>query len=130
MIDADRLHIRVGECVRMPEQLQIWSQFCVITAWNPGAQLLNLAINQQRQAKLEQILKATGLKYYSCSNAPDDPLWREESFLVCELATEALDKLAVQFGQLATLHWLRDQPVQLRWYADKLADSNLNISAA
>ena len=113
-LDGDSLPLRVGEPA--PDLEAYWpaQRYAFITAWNPASQPRPDEANAQADALLVALLDEAGAPRLPAWAAADDGAWREPGWLVADLDTGALDRLAVEFGQAGVLAWDRGAPVRLR----------------
>ncbi|MBS1139085.1 MAG: hypothetical protein H6R13_538 [Proteobacteria bacterium] len=111
--------LRVGEPC---ETLRCWletagcKQFSIITAFNPGSQPTDEALNAERQAQLECDLLEGNYEPYAGQNVPDSEAWPvEESCFVPDLAPEDACALAGDYGQNAVISGGSDGVPHLVW---------------
>jgi hypothetical protein len=91
--------------------------FGLVSAWDPHSVPRAEAVNRTADEALHTTLLASGLPYRAGFSSAANRSWREPSWLVMGMPLEELDRLALRFGQLATLGWQRGEPVRLRMYA-------------
>ncbi|AGA31852.1 hypothetical protein TVNIR_0139 [Thioalkalivibrio nitratireducens DSM 14787] len=112
--------LRIGQPV--PESMQQWlaarGGAGWISACNPGSRPLTLLENLRRHQDLFRCLQAEG--FDALVGYATDPAgqWPDEtSLLVPDIALERLNRLALDFGQVAFLWLERAQPPRM-WLAD------------
>ena len=114
--------LRVGE---PNDTLRRWlvatgcTQFALITAYNPGSQVVDEASNVERQTQLECDLLEGNYEPYAGQNRPDAagaPV--EESCFVPDLAPEDACALAADYGQNAVICGGIDATPRLVWIDD------------
>ncbi|EKE17079.1 MAG: hypothetical protein ACD_10C00631G0002 [uncultured bacterium] len=113
------MDLRVGQA---NERLNCWLNnadslnFAIISAYNPGSQRLDAAINAERQSQLECDLLQGNYEPYAGENIPDEasgPL--EETCFVVDIALEDACALAEDFGQKAIVYGGADGIPGLVW---------------
>lgn len=114
-LDGSWMHLRIGETAPEPEAWQPDADcFGLLSAWDPQSIPRQEAVNRYDDARLHQELLATGLPVRAAFSSAVNRTWREPSWLVAAMPTDALDRLSRRYGQLATLFWTRGEPVRLR----------------
>lgn len=105
---------QVGQCAAEIERELGGSSYQFITAWNPHSRVPAGQGNLDAGDILEQHLRATGLSMHRAlgCNAPGEAA--EQGWLVLDIAAEAADALARQFGQASTVYWRAGEAVRLR----------------
>lgn len=88
--------------------------FALLSAWDPHSVVRGQAANRAADAALHDQLSLAPYPYRAAFSSAPDRSWREPSWLVIGMPTEALDALGRRFGQLGTLFWRRGEPVRLR----------------
>ena len=91
--------------------------FGLLSAWDPHSIPRAETVNRSADEALHTVLLASGLPYRAGFSSAANRSWREPSWVVAGMPLEELDRLALRFGQLGTLGWLRGEPVRLRMYA-------------
>lgn len=87
-----------------------------LTAWNPGAEPLDLAENRRRQAALERELTALGIPFVPATATAEDGSWpTEEGVAAFGLTAAAALATAARYGQLAIVHAPPGGPAALRF---------------
>lgn len=90
--------------------------FAILTAWNPGSQLLARDENLVRQAALEVALLEAGHEPYAGENQPDEnDAYIEESCFVPDIPLVDALALAAQYDQNAIVHGAADGIPRLAW---------------
>ena len=80
------------------------TEFAIVTAYNPGSQKFDPALNAERQAQLECDLLEGNYEPYAGQNIPDSETWPiEESCFVPDLTPEDACALAEDYGQNAVI---------------------------
>jgi hypothetical protein len=111
---------RIGEPV--PEPLERWLQEHGAAGWlsafNPRSRPLPLLENRQRHQRLWQRLRAEGFTALAGYSADPEGQWPDEtSLLVPGITFDGLNRLALDYGQLAFL-WLEPVQPPRMWLAD------------
>lgn len=91
--------------------------FGFVSAWNPHSVPRTDAQNRVADEALQSVLEATGLPFRPGFSAAANRIWREPSWVAAGMPLRQLDRIGRRFEQLATLGWLRGEPVRLRMYA-------------
>lgn len=114
--------LRIGQAC---EALRCWletagsEQFALITAHNPGGQLSDSALNDERQSQLECELLEGNYEPYAAQNEADSDTWPvEESCFVADIAPEDACALAAEYGQNAVVCGGADAVPHLVWIED------------
>ncbi|NTV70496.1 MAG: DUF3293 domain-containing protein [Azonexaceae bacterium] len=114
--------LRIGQ---PSETLRCWletagsGEFALITAYNPGGQQVDEAINAERQSQLECELLEGNYEPYAAQHEPDVEGWpTEESCFVPDISREDACALAADFGQNAVVFGGVDAVPQLVWLED------------
>lgn len=89
-------------------------RFGWITAWNPRSIARPKPENQRADHDLQQAVDALEVPRWYSEATPDDRRWLEPGWLLGNVSTGSLERLAIRFGQLGVLHWRREMPVTLR----------------
>jgi hypothetical protein len=109
--------LTIGECA---SQLQTTfpdaRSYGLLSAWNPHSVERPDAENRAADAALAHALQASGLRHRAAFSSARNRTWREPSWIVLDMPLPAFDALALQFGQLATVHGERGHPARLRVY--------------
>lgn len=79
--------------------------WCFITAWNPGSEILSAKQNHERNRALKQELEALGRDRFFCGMGwPAEEGWQpEESFLVLGVGCKQAMELGRRHGQNAVV---------------------------
>ena len=102
-----------------------------LTAWNPGAEPLDLAENRRRQADLERELSARGIDFVPATATAEDGSWPpEEGIVAFGLPADAALALAGRYGQRAILHAPAGLPATLRFVDESSIPNGLAELAA
>lgn len=111
--------LRIGQT---NETLSAWLKtagclnFAIISAHNPGSEVIDPAKNAERQSQLECELLEGNYEPYSGENIPDDGSGLiEESCFVADIALEDACALAEDFGQNAIVYGAADGISRLIW---------------
>ena len=91
--------------------------FGMLAAWNPHSVRRPETDNRAADEALQAALQAAGVGYCPGFASARNRSWREPSWVVMDLATDAFDSLARRFGQLGALYARRGEPLHLRVYA-------------
>lgn len=91
--------------------------FGLMSAWDPHSLPRPEATNRADDEALHTALLASGLAFVPGFSSAANRSWREPSWVMMDMPGDEFDKLALRFGQLATLRWARGDPVRLRMYA-------------
>jgi len=91
------------------------TSFAIITAYNPGGQVVEPASNAERQSQLECELLEGNYEPYAGENLPDADGPVEESCFVPDIAPEDACALAGDFGQNAIVCGGADGVPHLVW---------------
>jgi len=95
------------------EQYACWG---LVTAWNPGSQLVSGERNQLEQEKLRKLLLCGNFSIFLAENYSDLGLWpMEPSFFVPELSCQETLSLAGKVGQNACLWGQVGELSKLLW---------------
>lgn len=78
-----------------------WSEYFVITAWNPFSKKLSLAENRQRNIELEKDLLYARAEILKAIGRSDDWKWFEESFAVRDIDMIEIVRIAKKYQQNA-----------------------------
>lgn len=97
--------------------------FGLLSAWNPHSVERPDDSNRAADALLHAALRESGAGVVPGFSAARNRTWREPSWVTVGLPVDTLDALARRFGQLATLHAARGEPMRLRVYADRPASA-------
>lgn len=109
------LNLNIGE--RAPEVARRFpdaTQFGLLSAWDPCSILRPEPVNRAADEGLQQDLLDSGRTFRPAFSSAINRSWREPSWLVIDMPTAAFDALSRRYGQLATLHWTKDEAVRLR----------------
>jgi hypothetical protein len=93
--------------------------YAFVTAWNPASQPCSEGENRKADALLLAELDALGLRRWPMRASAPDGHWAEPGWLLADIASVDLDRLARAFGQAGTLFWRRGEPVRLRMVLPK-----------
>jgi hypothetical protein len=111
--------LRLG---RPCETLRCWletagcTEFALITAHNPGGQLVGEATNAERQSQLECDLLEGNYEPYAAQHEADDGQWPvEESCFVPDISPEDACAIAADYGQSAVVSGGSDGVPHLIW---------------
>ncbi len=111
--------LRLGQA---SEVLKAWlesegvSQFAILTAYNPGAQILSDEVNMERQSAMEIGLIMAGYEPYTGENIADAGDWPvEESCLITNIGLAEATATGAKFGQNAIVHGVVDAVPRLIW---------------
>ena len=88
-----------GTELNLPSELEPW--FVVITAFNPGSEVLTDDENKARQAELWNAVRIFRTPCFSAIGRSEDGSWGEESVAVVQAQKQMALALARKFGQLA-----------------------------
>ncbi len=92
------------------------TEFAIVTAYNPGSQKFDPALNAERQAQLECDLLEGNYEPYAGENVADDPDWLpEETCFVPDIAAEDACALGEEYGQNAVVVGGPDGVAHLLW---------------
>jgi len=114
VLDGEPLPLRVGEPAGDVEAYWPATRYAFITAWNPASQPRSDSPNETAEALLVGQLDEAGVQRQPAWARDDVQDWHEPGWLVADLPWDALDRLAMEFGQAAVLAWERGEPVRLR----------------
>jgi hypothetical protein len=81
-----------------------WSEYFVITAWNPFSKQLQLDENRLRNSELEKDLLAVGAVLLKAIGRSNDWKWFEESFAVRNIDLSEIIQSAKKYQQNAIFH--------------------------
>lgn len=111
--------IRIGEA---NARLKTWlaaeaaESWAILTAYNPGSQLQESALNAERQSELECALLEQGYLTFAGENRADEGGWPdEESCLVVDISMKNSMALAGRFRQNALVFGKKDGIAHLLW---------------
>lgn len=76
-----------------------WSEYFVITAWNPFSKKLSLAENRQKNIELEKDLLYARAEILKAIGRSDDWKWFEESFAVRDIDMIEIVRIAKKYQQ-------------------------------
>lgn len=88
-----------------------YSNFAILTAFNPESIVLSCKENRQRQQRLEAELSALGYAYLRLDCSAPDGRWHEPSLAVCTGLSQACE-LAAKWRQNA-IYWVSQQQLYL-----------------
>ena len=89
-------------------------RYALLSAWHPHSVVRDEGVNRAEDARLHELIRATGLACRPAFSSANDRSWREPSWLVLDMPADALDGMSREFGQLGTLAWERGGRVRLR----------------
>ena len=89
-------------------------EFGLLSAWNPLSVERPEADNRAADEALQATLEAKGIACRPAFASARNRSWREPCWIVADLPLADFDALARRFGQLATLHARRGEPLRLR----------------
>ena len=78
-----------------------WSEYFVITAWNPLSEQLSLDENRRRNGELEKDLLAARAEFLKAIGRSNDWKWFEESFAVRNIDLSEIVQKAKKYQQNA-----------------------------
>lgn len=81
-----------------------WSEYFVITAWNPFSEQLSLDENRRRNSELEKDLLAVRGELLKAIGRSNDWRWFEESFAVRNMSLSEIVEVAKKYQQNAIFH--------------------------
>ncbi len=87
-----------------------------ISACNPGSRKLSETANELRTRRLADRLTGYGLKADPAINTGPDGEWPEAAFWIEDADSALIDRLAIEFGQIACLVVETDALIRLRLY--------------
>ena len=90
--------------------------FAFITAWDSRSEAESPMDNDTADGELTAELEGLGVRSLRAFAEDAQGAHREAGWLVLDLPTADLDRLAHRFGQDGTLAWTRGQAVRLRMY--------------
>jgi len=91
-------------------------EFAIITAYNPGGEILAATINAERQSQLECDLLEGNYEPYAGENVPDsDDGPVEESCFIPDISCDDACALAEDYGQIAIVCGSADGIPHLVW---------------
>ncbi|MCW5580261.1 MAG: DUF3293 domain-containing protein [Luteimonas sp.] len=96
--------------------------FGFLSAWNPLSVERSRDENRIADEALHEALAASGHGVLPAFASARNRSWREPSWLVFGMDSDAFDALSRRFGQLGTLWWRPGEPVRLRMDACKPGD--------
>jgi hypothetical protein len=118
-LPGGQCELRIGQPC---ETLRCWletagcTEFALITAHNPGGQLVDAAINAERQSQLECELLEGNYEPYVAQHEADAEDWPgEESCFVPDISPEDACALAADYGQNAVVCGGADAVPHLVW---------------
>lgn len=121
-IPSGLVELRIGQpCAHLADWLasKDFSDFAIITAFNPASRRLSNEENAERQASLECDLVEGNYEPYLAENVPDDAVWPvEEACFVPDIAQEDAVALAIDYGQNAVVYGKADGLPYLLWTED------------
>ena len=116
--------LRIGQPC---ETLRCWletadcTEFALITAYNPGGQPMDEAINAERQSQLECELLEGNYEIYAAQHEADADSWpAEESCFVPDISPLDACALAAEYGQNAVVCGGVDAVPHLVWIEETL----------
>ena len=89
-------------------------EFGLLSAWNPYSVERPLVRNREADEALHAKLRASGESCRPGFSSSRNRSWREPSWVVVDMPLARFDALAREFGQLASLHARRGEPMRLR----------------
>ncbi len=116
-----RTTLRIGRPV--PEALYSWVgrswPLVFISACNPHSKVLPVTENRNRMRAMIARLDQPGIRKLLGVGRIPDQSWRESSFLVAGLSLQAVDRLAIEFGQNAIVLATDPKSTRLRVYRNE-----------
>lgn len=110
--------LRIGQRVpQLEAAFPASRRFGLLSAWDPHSRPRPDPVNRAADEDLHTALLASGLPYRPGFSSAPNRSWREPSWVVMDMEEAEFDRLALRFGQLGTLAWVRGEPVRLRMYA-------------
>lgn len=96
------------------------SQFAILTAHNPGAQLLDCETNMAQQSAMELELIEAGYEPYAGENVADAGDWPvEETCMIAGIGLAEATAAGAKYGQNAIVHGAADGVPHLVWINGK-----------
>lgn len=121
-LDGAWLPIRIGApCPPADLAFPGAHAFGLLSAWNPGSVACPESVNRAADHRLQTLLETRDAPFRAGFASAPDRTWREPNWMVVAIETDALDALALQFGQRGTLAWRASEPVRLRMYGRRPA---------
>ena len=97
-----------------------YSEWGLVTAWNPSGRLDNPAENEARAMALKREIETGGWRFHPTSHHADQGNWPvERGFCVFNAPFGTLRLLAGRFSQLAFVYGVSDGCPRLRWVEEK-----------
>ena len=122
-LDGDVLPLQVGRPAGDLEAYWPAERYTFITAWNPASEPHSDGANQTADALLVGQLDSIGARRHAAWAEGPDGEWHEPGWLLADLDSAAVDRLAREFGQAGVLAWRRGEPVRLRMLIERPRDA-------
>ena len=119
--DAGRIHVGV-EATALQEHLPA-DRYGFITAWNADSETDSRIDNDRADGELVAALDHLGVRRLRARAQDAQGGHREQGWLVLDLPSPELDRLARHFDQDGVLAWTAGEPVRLRLYHPEPADA-------
>jgi hypothetical protein len=119
--DAGHVHVGV-EATALEARLPA-ACYGFITAWNPDSESASRVDNDRADGELVAELDRLGVRRFPAHAHDDQGAHREDGWLVLDVPTQGMDRLARRFGQDGVLAWPAGTPVRLRLYHAEPADA-------